>query len=567
MSHFQIAPTSTPCMLPPELLEKDPLRRIPKRSHDDVRYLTFNVNGIKTLFNYYPWNQLQNDHDAFFTALGADIVLLQELKINGDGLAATGVLKQYKAFILVPKTRKGYSGVGLFVRIPLPTDPPHVKACLSVLKAEEGITGTLPSAEDKSQCYDERSDAIGGYLDSEDLEDMDITIEELRSLDLEGRAAVVELASGTVVFSLYCPANSMGTEDGEKFRLRFLEVLLRRCRKLKQQGKDVVVMGDINVSLDLIDQAEAINEGIKAGVVSNNLKEGGEAFERVNKEPCLAFKARPQRALLQKYVIPTNPDTPPLELEFLYDSTRKTQGRRLAMYTVWNTMTSARQSNYGSRIDLILLSCKKAVDSISRADILPYIYGSDHCPVFTDIDVSYVTVEPQAEPKKLQFEAKTFYKLVKHRDISSMFGSSAKRSVTPESGKDSSQEAESKKPKLEYVSRKKTNASSQRTIKNFFFQDNIPKEDTKEYESLPKIEQPPSKAAVKLDSISKLTSLIYSDPPKCRHGEDCVLKTSLTSATKGKKFWCCPRASKGTSTELGEHRCEYFEWAKPKSKT
>lgn len=556
-------------MLLLDLLAKDPLSRIPRTSNNEVRYLTFNVNGIKTLFNYYPWNQLQNDHDALFEALGADIVLLQELKINGDGLAATGVLKKYKAFILIPKSRKGYSGVGLFVRIPVLTDPPHVQTCLSVVKAEEGITGTLQNPEDKSQTYEDAEDRIGGYMDIEDIEEMNMTIEDLRALDSEGRAAVVELASGTVVFSLYCPANSLGTEQGQIFRLRFLKVLLRRCLKLKRLGKEVIVMGDINVSLDLIDQAEAINEGIKAKLVTNNLKDGGEEFERVNEEPCLAFKLGPQRGLLQKYVIPTNPYTKPLDISFLHDTTRVVQGRRLAMYTVWNTMTNARQSNYGSRIDLILASCQKTVDNIARADILPYIKGSDHCPVFTDIDVSFVTKQPPAEQKKHKFEARTFYKLVKHRDISSMFGGSGtKRSATPESDKKDSENKDPKKPKLQYVSRKKSNnaPSSQHSIKNFFFQDKPTVSSDKE-EEIPTQEDPPStENTVKLDSISKLTSLIYSDPPKCRHGEECILKTSLTNATKGKKFWCCPRTSKGSSTELGEHRCEYFEWAKTKGK-
>ncbi|KAM3122740.1 hypothetical protein CJJ07_004551 [Candidozyma auris] len=553
-------------VLPRELLEKPPLNRIPDLSPSNIRYLTFNVNGIKTLFNYHPWNLLQNDHDALFRALKADIISLQELKINGDGLASTGLLKDYRSFVSIPKSRKGYSGVGLFVRVPLNSDPPHVKACLSVVKAEEGITGTLPSAEDKAQTYDVTPDNIGGYMDSEDMEEMNMTFEQLKALDSEGRAAVVELASGTVVFSLYCPANSMGTEEGELFRLRFLEVLLRRCRKLKALGKEVVVMGDINVSLDLIDHAEAINEGIKVNLVKNNLKDGGVAFEKVNKDQCLAFKNRPVRALLQKYVHPTNPYAKASDVSFLYDTTRIIQGRRLAMYTVWNTMTSARQSNYGSRIDLILFSSSSDVDHISKADILPFIHGSDHCPVFTDVDVSFVDKLPPPEQKKISFEAKSFYKLVKHRDISSMFGNVAKRSVTPDSDTGNSSGRDTKKPKLQYVSRKKsTTASAQSKIGAFFTQEQL--KENKDVSSGPPQEIKAAGPSVKLDSISKLTSLIYSDPPKCRHGEDCVLKTSLKTTSKGKKFWCCPRSAKGSSTELGEHRCEFFEWAKPKGRS
>ena len=60
------------------------------------------------------------------------------------------------------------------------------------------------------------------------------------------------------------------------------------------------------------------------------------------------------------------------EEPFLYDTTRLVQGRRMKMYTVWNTLTNARQINHGSRIDLILFSDEKMVQRISNADIWPF---------------------------------------------------------------------------------------------------------------------------------------------------------------------------------------------------
>lgn len=554
-----------------KLKSEQPLNKVPSKNANNIRYFTFNVNGIKTFFNHHPWNQLQNSVDDALSAVDADIVSLQELKVQQDAVALIGMTTRYRAFILVPKSKKGYSGVGLYVRIPTPHDPPHVAASLSVVKAEEGITGRLKTATGK--CYHElpSDESIGGYLDDSEIQYLGIDSKSLQNIDAEGRCAVVETANNTVVFSLYCPANSMGSGEGQLFRLRFLELLLKRVARLKEQGKHVVVMGDMNVSPDLIDNADNINERIKSKVIINNLKDGGETFERTNENECLAFRTAAQhRALLNLYMIPTLDSAPRVPSQFLLDSTRLIQKRRLALYTVWNTLTSARQSNYGSRIDLILFSDQTFGDSISKADILPYLFGSDHCPVFTDVDVSFEKIEALANQSKLGFEAKSFYKLVKHRNIATMFGS-AKRE-RKQASEESQSMRESRSPssephakKSKYVTRKSNN--SQQPINNFFFNANLkpqPEEtDLPESGSTSKkLTSPASNRSVKVDPISMFSTIMYDTPPKCFHGEQCILRTSLTKETKGKKFWLCPREAKGSSTEFGEHRCNYFKWAR-----
>ncbi|SGZ57574.1 CIC11C00000005651 [Sungouiella intermedia] len=577
------------------LLQSDPLNKIPAKSLGNVRFLTFNINGSKTLFKYHPWNALQNSYDDFLLCLDADIVSLQELKVQLDALTQLGLLKKYTCFVSVPKSKKGYSGVALYVRKPTDRDSNRLRQFLTVVKAEEGVTGRLPSGDSLKTPYFllPSQQSIGGYLEDADLQELAIDEEYMQSLDSEGRCVVVELANNVVVFSLYCPANSMGTEDGEMFRLLFLEVLLRRCRNLKQMGKEVVIMGDINVSMDLIDNAEGINVRIKQKKVINNLSEGPAAFELTNSTECLEFRtSAPQRLLLNAYTHPTLQGAPTAPTQFLYDTTRVVQKRRMAIYSVWNTMTNARQSNYGSRIDLILVSCPQMAQNLVKSDILPYLHGSDHCPVFTDIDTAYQEEAKIPLAVKLPFEARTFYKLVVHRDISSMFGAwkkeeKAERALdNPEirnldiemfelktsdlnnfdlklleepksilSTPEPRAKAEIKRIKLEYSSRKKTD--SQQLIKNFFFKD-------RDNSTSKKTDEPPPKPtnAVKLHSISGFASMVYNDPPTCRHGEPCCLKTSLTKESKGKKFWCCARTSKGSSGTIGEHRCEFFEWAR-----
>ena len=114
---------------------QDPLARIPRKLGLEIRYISFNVNGSKTIFNYHPWNRLKNSFNAVLQAMGGDIVSVQELKIQLDSVALFGLTKDYRAFILLPKSKKGYSGVGLYVRLPKPDDPPPVCQALTVVKA------------------------------------------------------------------------------------------------------------------------------------------------------------------------------------------------------------------------------------------------------------------------------------------------------------------------------------------------------------------------------------------------------------------------------------------------
>ena len=418
-----------------DILSQEPFTKITAKSkgNDTIRYVTFNVNGIKTIFNYHPWNKFNQDYNALFNLLHADIITLQELKLSESTIQQAkniAHLSDFKSFISLPTTKKGYSGVGLFIRIPKEgKDAKH----LTVIKAEEGITGWLGSRNGNKVPYRELSDNIGGYTDFD---------QQLgQFLDSEGRCVVVEFADNTVVFGVYCPANSQKTYEGELFRLTFMKLLLERCRNLQRMGKKVVVMGDININLDLIDNAEGIEQGVKDNSIRRSLL--GHTFECMNYEECVKFKSSlDARILLNKYVYRTmwqdlnidgkeenNDDE---RKQFLYDTTRYVQGRRMKMYTVWNTLTNSREINYGSRIDLILFSDASMVRNISQADIWPFILGSDHCPVFTDYDIEeeYYADDITEIPVKLNLEAKFHFKLEKSRDITSLFGSQKTKAKT-----------------------------------------------------------------------------------------------------------------------------------------
>lgn len=57
----------------------------------------------------------------------------------------------------------------------------------------------------------------------------------------------------------------------------------------------------------------------------------------------------------------------------------------LAQYTCWNVIFNLRPANLGTRIDYIL--CSKDLKCL-KSGIMPEIKGSDHCPVFSEFDIS-----------------------------------------------------------------------------------------------------------------------------------------------------------------------------------
>ena len=117
-----------------DLRLQQPFTKIIAKNGNSIRFITFNVNGIKTVFNYHPWNKINNDFNTMFDLLEADIITLQELKLTEQSLTTLkniGHLQSYKSFISLPTRKKGYSGVGLFVRIP---QTPLQKRYLTVTK-------------------------------------------------------------------------------------------------------------------------------------------------------------------------------------------------------------------------------------------------------------------------------------------------------------------------------------------------------------------------------------------------------------------------------------------------
>ncbi|SCU91303.1 LADA_0F09186g1_1 [Lachancea dasiensis] len=522
------------------------MAQIPDKNVEEVRFLTFNVNGLRTFFHYHPFNNMNNSLAKVFDHFKSDIITFQELKTDLPALTRWGKVKGYYSFISIPVSRRGYSGVGCWIRIPDPEDP--LFKLLEVVKAEEGITGFLDVKFNKSRCRyrDNEMLGIGGY-ESLGIEDA----HEALALDSEGRCVMVELQFNVVVINVYCPANSMDTDQGEEFRLKFLKVLFRRIRNLRAAGKTIVLMGDINVCRDLIDQSASLKVN---GITVTSLTKGT-AVEAENPRAVKNFiyaPARPARRLLNEMladsVLPHLATT-----GTLIDTTREVQGRdRMQMYTVWNTLKNMRPINYGSRVDYILVS-KESRDMIRKSDIWPHIMGSDHCPVFADLRLN-TGLRPGESDRKVSsvvpFEAKYKYGL-NHMDITSMFSRVAKPAATTNTSiKD---QKRIHKPTIATV--KERNLAPFQNLQN----SPSPHDVMRSSEDIStRVTPAPLVPANRSESFFTMLNGMLEKPPQCKHNENAIMRTSKTSANPGKKFWVCARPNGAPADS--EASCGFFQW-------
>ncbi|KAF2034416.1 DNase I-like protein [Setomelanomma holmii] len=316
-----------------------------------VRITTWNVNGIRNPLGYKPWSD-KRTYDAMFDILEADIVIMQELKIQRKDLRDDMVLVPgWDCYFSLPKHKKGYSGVGIYTR----------QSVCAPIRAEEGVLGVLCPPGSSTPYRELPEDAsIGGYPTAIQVADLGVDPE---ALDAEGRCLVVEFPA-FVLFGVYAPANSNGLRDD--FRYGFHTALDTRIRNLAKMGKNVILTGDLNVSRDLIDTAKA----------EDNMRSEGMTYDEYLSTP----NRRVFNQLLLNGKVAGERDEG-REKPILYDLCREFHPDREGMYTHWEQKINARPGNFGSRIDFVLCSIT-IKDWFQESNIQEGLMGSDHCPVY-----------------------------------------------------------------------------------------------------------------------------------------------------------------------------------------
>ncbi|KAL8807374.1 MAG: hypothetical protein Q9182_000713 [Xanthomendoza sp. 2 TL-2023] len=200
----------------------------------------------------------------------------------------------------------------------------------------EGITGILcPRGSTTSFAEGLEDQRIGGYPSKTQLE---ASLIDATTLDSEGRCVILEFPA-FVLFGVYSPANRDETRDD--FRLGFLDVLDARIRNLVAMGKRVIVTGDLNISREELDTANA------------------EASMRKNAYTTEEYISTPARRIFNQLleggkVIGERDQG--REKAIMWDACRGFHPKRKGMFTCWEQKVNARPGNYGARIDYVLSS-------------------------------------------------------------------------------------------------------------------------------------------------------------------------------------------------------------------
>lgn len=166
--------------------------------------------------------------------------------------------------------------------------------------------------------------------------------------DTEGRVLTVDLGPAWLV-TVYTP-NSQNELARLPYRLEWERAFADYLHRLDAE-KPVVVCGDLNVAhrdIDLTNPAR------------NRRNPGFTDEERT------AFQALLDTGFVDTYRH-LHPDT-------------------AGAYTWWSYRFNSRAKNIGWRIDYFLVSTRLA-PRITRAEILPAITGSDHCPILLELDI------------------------------------------------------------------------------------------------------------------------------------------------------------------------------------
>jgi exodeoxyribonuclease III len=248
------------------------------------KLLSWNVNGIRAIAGkgFLDWFRNEN----------ADIVCIQETKAQNEQIPADIYnIEGYFTFFDSHKEKKGYSGVGLFSKM-------------------------QPSF-------------VGHGLDNP-------------KFDGEGRIIEAHYPE-FILYGIYFPNGGTGDER-LRYKLDFYEAFLQRINRQQNEGKKIVITGDINTAHKEIDLARP--------------------KENVNVSGFMPI----EREWIDK-----------LTASGFIDTFRMFHPEG-GQYTYWDQRFRARDRNVGWRIDYFFVS-ENLKPNVKDAFIEMDVMGSDHCPI------------------------------------------------------------------------------------------------------------------------------------------------------------------------------------------
>jgi exodeoxyribonuclease-3 len=253
-----------------------------------MRIICWNVNGIRAVYKkgFRDW----------FLGENPDILCLQETKASSNQFPPDiRSMDGYHTYFSTAY-KKGYSGVALYTKI-------------KPLKVETGLG-----------------------------------VEEF---DQEGRTIIADYGD-FVLMNIYFPNGKMSPERLQ-FKMDFYDTFLEYADQLKDEGRNLVVCGDLNTAHKEIDIARP----------KENSKISGFLPE--------------ERGWIDNF------------MSHGYVDTFREFNKKPDQYSWWSYRTRARERNVGWRLDYFFVN-KEFMKHVQSSTILYDVMGSDHAPVELDLE-------------------------------------------------------------------------------------------------------------------------------------------------------------------------------------
>jgi len=250
---------------------------------NSIEIISWNVNGVRAVATKEALKWIDERQ--------TDILCLQEIKALPEQIPDNLFDKEYEELTVNSAEKKGYSGTATF----------------SMLKSDYTSTDNHIDTMNEGRIVETHYDDI-------------------------------------VLFNIYFP-NGQKNQERLDYKMKFYDDLLDHCEKLKEEGKSIIICGDVNTAHKEIDLKNP-----KA-----NSKTSG--FLPIEREWM-------DRLVDHGYI----------------DTFRYVNGDEIDRYSWWSYRSGARVKNVGWRIDYFFIS-EDLAENLEEAFILDYITGSDHCPV------------------------------------------------------------------------------------------------------------------------------------------------------------------------------------------
>ncbi len=250
---------------------------------NSIEIISWNVNGVRAVATKEALKWIDERQ--------TDILCLQEIKALPEQIPDNLFDKEYEELTVNSAEKKGYSGTATF----------------SMLKSDYTSTDNHIDTMNEGRIVETHYDDI-------------------------------------VLFNIYFP-NGQKNQERLDYKMKFYDDLLDHCEKLREEGKSIIICGDVNTAHKEIDLKNP-----KA-----NSKTSG--FLPIEREWM-------DRLVDHGYI----------------DTFRYVNGDEIDRYSWWSYRSGARVKNVGWRIDYFFIS-EDLAENLEEAFILDYITGSDHCPV------------------------------------------------------------------------------------------------------------------------------------------------------------------------------------------